>query len=131
MNVSILVGKTLRKVEQGDESIVFVVNRFEGYRMAHHQDCCENVYIKDITGDLDDLVGTPIIEAREDSRVATRDEASESGTWTFYNFRTIKGSVTITWLGESNGYYSESVDFDKGEIELTKSDILRELIDEL
>jgi len=72
--------------------------------------------LNDITGDLDDLCLTPILDAREDSD-GKRDSDGDSETWTFYNLRTIKGSVTLRWIGRSNGYYSESVDFEEVEID--------------
>ena len=74
----------------------------------HYQDCCEDVSIEEVHGDLQDLVGSPIVQAECVSE-HNNDEGSSS-TWTFYKFATNKGSVVVRWLGSSNGYYSESVD---------------------
>lgn len=113
-----LVGKTLASVRnQNDEVIEFVTDDGALYRLTHLQDCCESVKVVDITGDLTDLIGTPILVAEEASNRDNppRSDGAESHTWTFYKLRTIKGSVDIRWYGESNGYYSESVDFIKCE----------------
>lgn len=106
-----LLGKTILEINvlnhNYDDSIEFICSDGSIFNMHHEQDCCESVTIEDIDGDIDDLIGSPITMAEE---VVKDDEnASESGTWTFYKFATIKGYVTIRWYGASNGYYSESV----------------------
>ena len=107
-----LQGRTLSKVLKLDDyELRFHLTEDHYVRMYHMQDCCESVYIEDIVGDLDDLVGTPLLLVEEVSNYdGESKEYSESETWTYYRFRTIKGSVDIRWYGESNGYYSESVD---------------------
>lgn len=114
-----LQGKTLTKVEKlDDDRLMFECDDGATFELYHGQNCCESVVIESITGDLSDLIGTPILLAEEAESNDTpsgykHEYEPESQTWTFYKLRTIKGSVDIRWLGESNGYYSESVDFRK------------------
>lgn len=115
-----LLGKALIAIEGGvgDDVVRFVCADGSAYRQYHSQDCCENVEVNEIYGDFSDLLGSPILLAEEvtyGDEPAPNDGAtgSESYTWTFYKLRTLNGDVTIRWLGESNGYYSESVYFEK------------------
>jgi hypothetical protein len=105
MDVGEIVGKIFKVVEQeGDHLIRFVVDEVEAYVMEHCQICCERVTINDVAGDLDDLVGRPILLAEE----VTEDD--DSGRWTFYKFATALGYVTVRWYGLDN-YYSVKVSF--------------------
>jgi hypothetical protein len=117
--VSDLVGMTMSAVEKKeDEAIVFTSVDGRRFRLYHSQDCCESVTIESVVGDLQDLVGSPILLAEEATSNdwpagVPKSEYTDSYTWTFYKFATIKGYVDIRWFGESNGYYSESVDFEE------------------
>ena len=133
-----LKGKVLTSIENlQDEELIFTCEDGSKYRMYHSQDCCEDVSIDDIVGELDDLLNSPILLAEEvvstemtdEQKAEMEDEklkcekegrryygyTDESFTWTFYKLSTIKGDVTIKWYGQSNGYYSESVDFVKAD----------------
>lgn len=117
VDFSDLRGLTLTKIENLGDELLFTTVLGRKFKMWHSQDCCESVSIEDITGDLNDLVGSPILFAEEssnsDHEPGTDPGYDDSFTWTFYKLSTINGSVTIRWYGSSNGYYSESVDFDE------------------
>ena len=110
-----LVGKTIIRTQGSRHDDEFVIETECGlvFKFFHYQDCCESVYIEDIIGDLDDLMGIPVVMAEEvynaDTPDDTEKETYDSFTWTFYRIATQKGLVVLRFLGESNGYYSESV----------------------
>lgn len=107
-------GRVFTKVTRGGSNML-EFTRDDGARFAldHEQDCCESVWLDDVTGDLDDLVGEPLLVAEEVSSGTPGTHTPSDGdscTWTFYKFATRKGYVDLRFCGESNGYYSERVD---------------------
>lgn len=103
-----ILDSTMRKVWRGtywgNDALYFEQEDGVHFVLTHIQDCCEDVEIESIDGDLDDLIGEPLLMAEEIIKV-------DGDTWTFYKFATVKGYVTIRFYGSSNGYYSERVDW--------------------
>lgn len=110
--ISELINKIAVNIEQNDDSLLFHMSDASIYKMYHSQDCCEYVHIEDINGDLDDLIGAPLLQAEESTSDAGSNDG-DSSTWTFYKFATRKGYVTIRWYGTSNGYYSETAEIER------------------
>ena len=135
MGIEKLIGKKMKSIVVcGRDSIIFECETGETYKMFHDRNCCEDVYIDDICGDLQDLIGYTIISAEEvhnkefedewkktfnktdffGERINSKgDEYPDSHTWTFYKISTIDTDITKRGCGESNGYYSEDVDFEE------------------
>lgn len=131
VNISELKNKILTNVivNKDDNIIVFQTKDDEAYKMSHIQNCCESVYIDDICGNINDLIGLPLYLAEEISTLDSEDKeiiafeilnalketnnTAGSYTWTFYKLGTTRGTVTIRWYGSSNGFYSERVDIIK------------------
>jgi hypothetical protein len=111
-----MVGATLATITGtvGDDEMRFEAEDRRVFVFYYVPDCCASCSVEDIAGDLADLIGSPLVMAEEVSNEPEpegHDYCDSSHTWTFYKFATAKGYVTVRWLGESNGYYSESVSF--------------------
>lgn len=114
-------------VQESDMPDIIIFKTVSGrtFKMYHCQECCEEVdLIEVVGGDLNDLIGKKILLAEAStSSAGTKnrfetnmygDKGSvESPTWTFYKIRTSKDDIVLRWFGESNGFYSESVDFEE------------------
>jgi hypothetical protein len=115
IDIGSLVGKVVVEASSDDEAIKLILDGGEHIHLVHQQDCCEDVYLDDVCGDLQDLVGSPLLVAEEVEGETSAMEGSgdydteDSYTWTFYKLDTAKGGIVARWFGSSNGYYSESV----------------------
>ena len=117
-----LFNQTIKKIEinEGRDQMTFELENGKTYQFYHEQECCEQVKIEDINGNLDDLIGCPLLLSEESTSNKNPENIDknkeqlkyqDSFTWTFYRFATVKCYVTIRWYGMSNGCYSESVKF--------------------
>lgn len=113
-NLESFIGKTILKIDDkptaGDEYLIFHFSDGEEIIFGHQQDCCESVWLEDVEGDWETLIGNPLLVAEVNSNGEWDEGDYEHKTWTFYKFATIKGHVDLRFCGASNGYYSESVD---------------------
>ena len=110
----VLKGKTITSIEGlkvGSEQIQFNCSDGSKYVMGRAFTNLEpvEVLIDDICGDIDDLIGSPIVIAEENYDVpgGPRNTSDKSWTWVFYKFATTKGYVDIKWYGTSDGRYTE------------------------
>lgn len=114
-----LLGLTLTSIDGkiGDETLTFETAEGRRFHLHYYPDCCASCSLNEVHGDFADLIGSPIVQAEEvcsgQGGGEKPSEYADSWTWTFYKLSTVKGSVTLRWLGESNGYYSESVTFEE------------------
>jgi hypothetical protein len=115
----ILKGQTITKISAPakDETIdeVEIEVGAKKYILYHYQDCCEEVKLIKIIGDTQSLVGKTITLAEEDSLDPPwwKGEYSKytTHTWSAFYLEAGTSRLELWFLGESNGYYNESVSF--------------------
>lgn len=111
VKVETLKGETIASMyvhtQGSQDAIVFETTEGDVYKMSHYQDCCESVCLE--TESIPTLINAKVIEFSE--RIVEKDTEWGSMTATFYCLKTDKGTLDLAWRGESNGYYSERVDF--------------------
>ena len=105
-----LVGKAVRGLAYSDEYFQILTDDCI-YIFYHEYSCCESVWLTQVDGISDKIIGSRIVIAE----VVTDEKDTECGhiTWTFYKIGTNKGMIDFRGQGESNGFYSETVDLIK------------------
>ena len=108
-----MVGKKVLGIYYDEENIQILTNDCV-YAFYHQQDCCESVWLTQVDGVSDKIIGSYIVIAE----VVTDEKDTEHGhiTWSFYKIGTNNGWIDFRFQGESNGYYSETVDLVKIEV---------------
>ena len=116
-----LKGQTIRKIIALNTGSLKIITDKYKYHLYHEQDCCENVRLVDVIGDVDKILNEEITFAEEDSGAKdpewhTSYDYDCHHTWTKFVLGTKNANVEFWFLGESNGYYSESISIQVEEI---------------
>ena len=114
ISVQELEGEILTHIDDCDDGILLTTASGRKIRMYHQQDCCESVSIVGTDGEWHKLIGKPLLEVDVDNtETIPPSEYADSYTQTNFTFRVDDATVICRWIGESNGYYSESVSLEE------------------
>ncbi len=101
--------KSISGTEEGSTKLVIIFTDGSELRQFHEQDGYEYVAITQFDGNCQKHIGAEVYCIEEE--INTNPEGyDDSATETFYTLVTTKGYLDWRWVGESNGYYSESVE---------------------
>lgn len=117
-NFDFIIGKTIKSFNLNDNKteLIFISEDDKIYKMFYHNMGNSECVLEDIVGDLNDLVGMPILKAYktiENGKSKINKFFNDWELWTFYNFSTIKGTITLKWVDIDDYYYSVEVQFEE------------------
>lgn len=113
-------GKTIQEIrgcKKHSDEVTIIFTDGSCLKFYHQQDCCETVELEDCDIIPEWLVNSKIISVEErifrsGEGVKPLNNWAESYTWSFYVIKTSSSTMVLRWYGESNGWYSETVDID-------------------
>ena len=129
IEIETLIGKKFTKLDvcASGYEVKFETDGEDRWIMHHIQDCCECVELARIDGELDDLLGEIVTNAKYTTFSGYEEDGDwpdlllkkpkflESWTVSKLDFTTKKGLVSFIWQGHSNGYYGEEVQIEEVE----------------
>jgi hypothetical protein len=116
INIIAIEGKTVTNVRSETGEVHITCSDGSVFKLYHSQACCESVSIQSGAEDLPKLIGKTITKVVEtiDNNPDGVDTSGGSATRTTFDFILLNAMpIKLVWLGESNGYYSESVSVDQ------------------
>ena len=104
VQIESILGKTIVEINKQYNKIEFICSDGGSFLMYHDQQCCEEVALDDVCGDLDDLLNVPILN------INCKSDDNSKPSYVFYTLATQKGYVDFRWSANINTYYSTYVD---------------------
>ena len=112
-------GKTIQEIrgcKKHSDEVTIKFTDGSCLKFYHRQDCCETVLLEDFDITPEWLIDSKIISVEErisrSGEEISHYEWTYSYTWSFYVIKTSSSTMVLRWYGESNGWYSETVDID-------------------
>ena len=111
MKITSLNYLPIKKITHNDNYLF--IHKLDGYVLVYYAaaDCCSSSFIEDFDQTWP-LIDTTLLSVEKECG-HQEDDGNNVLKWTFYKFTTTKGSATLSFRNESNGYYNGNLEFSK------------------